>query len=76
MIFLGKDYNSIDSIILLIIVITACYSSNTDKDECNDVCTQKCIATTNSSFCGCQPGYYLSSDLKTCKGIELLCSSY
>ena len=41
-----------------------------DKNECNETCSQRCIVTSSSSFCGCQRGHYLSSDLRTCEGIH------
>lgn len=47
--------------------------SCTDIDECqfifDPVCSQKCINTIGSFFCGCTNGYILRPDLRTCKAL-------
>lgn len=41
-----------------------------DRNECEGQhnCGQICGNTPGSYYCTCRPGYYLSSDLRTCKG--------
>ena len=43
-----------------------------DNDECAenaDNCEQVCLNTVGSFDCGCNPGYELTSDGRTCQGI-------
>ena len=45
-----------------------------DINECDlgiSGCNQTCINTVGSYYCGCQNGYYLSSDNHTCIGLSL-----
>ena len=41
-----------------------------DRNECEGQhnCGQICGNTPGSYYCTCRPGYFLSSDLRTCKG--------
>ena len=46
----------------------------TDINECTenrDSCSQTCMNTDGSYTCGCNPGYELNSDERTCQGVRV-----
>lgn len=51
------------------LILRSKYYYYIDKMECKDKCSQRCIESTKSSFCGCENGYRLLSDLTSCEGI-------
>lgn len=51
--------------------ITVCSNYHVDVDECDentDGCFQTCTNTVGSFRCGCNLGYELNSDERTCHG--------
>ena len=46
-----------------------CFASSLDIDECDEDisgCSQTCNNTIGSFVCGCEEGFYLNDDEKTC----------
>ena len=53
-----------------VLIVMMIDHSLADHNECEGQhnCGQICGNTPGSYYCTCRPGYYLSSDLRTCKG--------